>query len=116
MDWDAWRALRADDYYIQWNIHQSGFRISREEYLERWKWTPRTGRGWETMDAKVHIIETGFIVEAILRSTHKDENGEHIVLNLCETYHIQDGKAVCSNEYIDPTDLRRTEADIPGGW
>jgi ketosteroid isomerase-like protein len=116
MNWEAWRDLRADDYSIQWNIHEGRFRITRDEYLERWQWTVRTGRGWETLDHKVHIIDTGFIVEAILRSRHTDADGEHIILPLCETYHIQDGKAVLSNEYIDPTRLRETEADIPGGW
>jgi hypothetical protein len=116
MDWDAWRDLRHPDYFIQWNIRQGRFRISREEYIERWKWTIRQGRGWEKLDAKVHIIETGFIVEGLLRSTHAGAGGERFVFPLCETYHIQNGKAVYSNEYIDPTDLRPIDQGIPGGW
>ena len=116
MNWQAWRDLRAPDYFIQWNINQCCFRISLDEYIERWKWTIRQGRGWERLDAKIHIIDTGFIVEALLRSTHTDAKGEHIVFALCETYHIQNGKAVFSNEYIDPTDIRLTDGTIPGGW
>jgi hypothetical protein len=116
MNWEAWRALRSEDYFIQWNIHGGSFRITRDEYIERWQWAVKTGRGWETIDAKIHIIDTGFVVEALLRSRHTDANGEKIVLPLCETYHIQDGKAVYSNEYIDPTYLRESEPDIPGGW
>ena len=116
IDWDAWRELRHEDYFIQWNINQGRFQISREEYIERWRWTIQQGRHWEKLDAKVHIIETGFIVEAIIRSTHTDANGERITFPLCETYHIQDGKAVFSNEYIDPTYTRPLDEEIPGGW
>jgi ketosteroid isomerase-like protein len=116
MDWDAWRDLRHPDYFIQWNIHQGRFRISREEYIERWKWTIRQGRGWEKLDAQVHIIDTGFIVEGLLRSTHVGVDGKPFIFPLCETYHIRDGKAVYSNEYIDPTDLRPIDGEIPGGW
>lgn len=116
MDWTAWRALRHPDYFIQWNIRQGRFRISLEEYIERWKWTIRQGRGWEKLDAKVHIIDTGFIVEGLLRSTHLGADGRRFVFPLCETYHIQNGKAVYSNEYIDPTDLRLIDQEIPGGW
>lgn len=116
IDWDAWRELRHKDYFIQWNINQGRFRISCDEYIERWKWTIQRGRHWEKLDAKVHIIETGFIVEAIIRSKHTDANGEHITFPLCETYHIQDGKAVFSNEYIDPTYTRPIDEGIPGGW
>jgi hypothetical protein len=116
MDWDAWRSLRHPDYFIQWNIHQGRFRITLEEYIERWKWTIWQGRGWEKLDAKIHIIDTGFIVEGLLRSTHLNADGKRFVFPLCETYHIRDGKAVYSNEYIDPTDLRPIDQDIPGGW
>ncbi len=116
VDWDAWRDLRHEDYFIQWNINQGRFRISREEYIERWKWTFRQGRAWEKLDAKLYIIETGFIVEALLRSTHLGADGKPIVFGLCETYHIQDGKAVYSNEYIDPTEVRLIDQELPGGW
>jgi hypothetical protein len=116
MNWQAWRDLRHEDYFIQWNVNQTRFRISLDEYIERWQWTVRSGRGWKALDHKVHIIDTGFITEAILQSTHVDERGEHVILNLCETYHIQDGQAVYSNEYVDPTDMRKIDGPIPGGW
>jgi hypothetical protein len=116
MNWQAWRDLRHEDYFIQWNINQTRFRISLDEYIARWQWTVRSGRGWESLDHCVHIIDTGFITEAILRSRHVDERGERVILNLCETYHLQDGKALFSNEYIDPTDVRKIDAPIPGNW
>jgi hypothetical protein len=116
MNWDAWRSLRADDYFIQWNLYEGKFRITLDEYIERWQWTVRQGRGWESLDSKVHIIDTGFIVEGMLRSRHTDANGRKFVLPLCETYHIKDGKALFSNEYVDPTYLRERHIGIPGGW
>jgi hypothetical protein len=116
MNWDAWRDLRAPDYFIQWNIHQGRFRFTVDEYIERWRWSARTGRIWEPLDYHIHIIETGFITEGILRSRHVDENGQHVTLPICETFHIQDGLAVFSNEYVDPTFMGILDKDIPGGW
>lgn len=66
------------------------------------------------VEAQVYIIDTGFIVEGLLRSTYVGVGGKPFIVPLCETYHIRDGKAVHSNGYIDLSDLASFFSRAPG--